>query len=77
MAYITSDTFFGTMSVLFRYKVQTDMGGNGVCALKKDTHFLHTEFKQGREAMGRPAPEQTSKTKKVCISASRSNFHTS
>lgn len=44
MAYLTSDMFFGTVSVLFRYKVQTDMGGDGMGALKKDTHFLHTEL---------------------------------
>lgn len=44
MAYLTSDMFFGTVSVLFRYKVQTDMGGDGMGALKKDTYFLHTEL---------------------------------
>lgn len=43
MGYITSDMFFGTMGVLFRYKVQTDMGGDGVCALIKDTHFQNGE----------------------------------
>lgn len=43
MAYITADMFFGTMGVLFRYKVQTDMGGDGVCALKKDTHSQNRE----------------------------------
>jgi len=43
MAYITSDMCFGTMGVLFRYKVQTDMSGDGLCALIKDTHFQNGE----------------------------------
>lgn len=46
MAYITSDMFFGTMGALFRYKVQADMGGDGVCALKKDTQNRETTSRE-------------------------------